>query len=92
MVNNTQIMSISVPKLLVEFIESIDLSPSAIFQEAVMEKKQIWERYNTENARLLSNIKAKDDLLTEIITFMELKGISYDEFHRWKGEKNRKKD
>ena len=83
MANNTQIMSISCPKVLVEFIEEAELSPSELFQEAVIEKKHIWDNMKQEKLKLIGNIERLQNLVQTYISFLELKGLN-DEYLSWK--------
>jgi len=86
MAYNTQIMSVSVPKVLVEFIEEADLSPSEIFQEAILEKKQLWDNLKQEKLKLLSNIERLQNLVQEYVSFLETKEINA-EFLSWRNSK-----
>lgn len=87
MVNNTQILSISCPKELVDFIEEADLSPSAEFQEAIIEKKRLWNIIKRDKEHLIKNIEALQKQLQEVFTYMEEKGINLVDFSKWRGEK-----
>jgi hypothetical protein len=87
MVNNTQIISISVPKLLVDFIEKAELSPSALFQEAAIEKRRLWNIFNADNAKLQSNILSLQEINAELITFLETNGITYEAYLGWRKDR-----
>lgn len=84
MVVNTQIITVSVPRALCEFIENADLSPSEVIQEALIEKKHLWDKLRTEKDKLLQNIQAKDTLLAELISYLEIKNLPYEDFMEWR--------
>lgn len=83
MANNTQIMSVSCPKVLVEFLEEAELSPSELFQDAIIEKKQLWDNLNKEKLKLIGNIERLQALVQSYISFLELKNLN-NEYLSWK--------
>lgn len=85
MANNTQIVSVSAPITLCKFIEEANLSASQIFQEAIIEKKQIWDNLHNNVVKLEKAKEVLQQLILEQSTFMEEKGI-YEEFNKWRGE------
>lgn len=79
------IKSISISPSEAEWIDKVDLSLSELVQDAIKEKRRMWEQYNQENAKL---IKANSFLQAELglySQFLELNG-KWEDFRKWRGE------
>lgn len=86
MAGNSVILSISSPKQLVEWLDAVDMSPSEIFQQAVLDKKTIWERYNNDAEKLRKTIKVMEVMLQEYNQYFEETG-KREEFGKWRAMK-----
>lgn len=86
MAGNSVILSISAPKQLVEWLDAVDLSPSEIFQQAVLDKKTIWERYNNDAEKLRTVIKTMEVLLQEYNSYLD-ESDTREQFGKWRASK-----
>lgn len=90
MARNTEIISVSIPKEMAEYVDFAKLSPSQLLQERIIEEKE--KRSEINKAHELANqyklISARN--IQAFSDFLKQKDIPYEEFMRFKevAEKN----
>ena len=82
MVKNTEICSVSVPKLLVEWANMAEISFSEVLQLALWEKKRDWESYNNEKQKILRLKEQIEILLQTHHEYLDESGQA-DKYKAW---------
>lgn len=82
MVSKTVLFSVSCPKQLAEFIETSKLSPSELFQTAIIQKKEVWDTFNSDKEIIQKKLKEEIERTTFLESYINEKGLE-NEWIEW---------
>ena len=85
MTKNSTIISVSIDKAQAEFLDTQDLSASALFQEKINEQIRLFETFNNKNNRLVNNIRSLTEEIGLIHHFLDEQGL-FENFRKWRGK------
>ena len=83
MVKDSVIVSVSMSKQEAEFLDSMQLSPSKLIQEKILEQKRVFDVVNQEKEYLLRNIHDMQSLNKDYTDFLEMNQM-FDKFTQWR--------
>lgn len=86
MVKNSVIISVSVPKEQAEWLDMVEMSASEVIQEGILNKMELYDKYNQEKSKLIGNIENLQKEIGHLCEYLEVQS-KYDEYRKWRGEK-----
>jgi len=83
MSKNSQIISVSVPPKMAEFLDEQDLSASGIIQEAILDQMRLFEAYHNKTEKLVHEIQFLHEEIGRYCQFLE-EIQQFDNWRKWR--------
>lgn len=91
MARNTEVISVSIMKDQLAFIDNQNLSASELIQEKIIEQMKLWQTYHGNIEKLQTAKEYLEHELQMIHEFLDLNMLE-ESWNKWRGERVLEKD